>query len=414
MRYAATPTGKLRFAAPAPPHKQKGIQPAIKHGNRCLSVRATASTDPSSPGHNEDCLFIEVMRLGMLRQTQTSLSASTSKEALAVIQITSSSADPALVLLPSFSSSQYTAAKTVVSFMLRRPNQSPLAYYAQLKHLSTNTTSSSPGRSATLHTPKPTTCWHAGQNIGTPFPDTTRRPLFAYDPTLDHDFLPDYTLNLFSSGRFLKLPAIYGDAANEGTVFVSRALDMAEMSNNWLHAQFPALNSTQKPTSPATNEPDYATKTGKYWHSAAGAYGELRYICPGLFLSNAYARHGVKSNWNYRYAVLDPGNEKSELGTPHVADFNAIWGAPLGSPPSYKTSNKDMVPLLKQYWIRFIKDSDPNTQRLRGTPRWEEWGVDGYDNGRKRARRRIVSRTEPARGQKWRKLTASSGNGVGV
>lgn len=49
-----------------------------------------------------------------------------------------------------------------------------------------------------------------GQNYGMPFPGTTRNPLFAYNPTLDYDLIPDYTLNLFDSGRYLKLPAIYG------------------------------------------------------------------------------------------------------------------------------------------------------------------------------------------------------------
>ncbi|KAI4255986.1 MAG: hypothetical protein L6R42_006458 [Xanthoria sp. 1 TBL-2021] len=60
IRYAATPTGKLRFAAPAPPPKLNGIQSASQHGNRCLSVRASPSTKPSSPGQGEDCLFLEV------------------------------------------------------------------------------------------------------------------------------------------------------------------------------------------------------------------------------------------------------------------------------------------------------------------------------------------------------------------
>lgn len=31
-----------------------------QHGAQCLDVRSTSSNDPSSPGHNEDCLFINV------------------------------------------------------------------------------------------------------------------------------------------------------------------------------------------------------------------------------------------------------------------------------------------------------------------------------------------------------------------
>ncbi|KAL8848753.1 MAG: hypothetical protein Q9221_006224 [Calogaya cf. arnoldii] len=60
IRYAATPVGKLRFAAPAPPPRLEGIQSATQHGNICLSVHASTSTNPSSPGQSEDCLFLEV------------------------------------------------------------------------------------------------------------------------------------------------------------------------------------------------------------------------------------------------------------------------------------------------------------------------------------------------------------------
>ena len=47
-------------------------------------------------------------------------------------------------------------------------------------------------------------------NIGTKFPGAKVPPLFPYNPTLDHDFIQDYTITLFQEGRFLKLPAIYG------------------------------------------------------------------------------------------------------------------------------------------------------------------------------------------------------------
>ncbi|KAL8657382.1 MAG: hypothetical protein Q9226_001963, partial [Calogaya cf. arnoldii] len=164
-------------------------------------------------------------------------------------------------------------------------------------------------------------------------------------------------------------------------------------------AQFPALNVTQKTWfekqyAYPVDKPASTGKNGKFWFCTANAYGELRYICPGLFLNNAYAQDGIKSNWNYRYAVLDPGQADDGIGTPHVAELNAIWGAPPGSPPSYKTTNKNMIPVLQHYWISFIRDFDPNTHRLPGTPRWEEWGVTGFGDGNKTGRRRIVFRDQ--------------------
>ncbi len=47
-------------------------------------------------------------------------------------------------------------------------------------------------------------------NIKTEFPGVTQVPLFAYNPTLDYDFIEDYPLNMFESGRFVRVPAIYG------------------------------------------------------------------------------------------------------------------------------------------------------------------------------------------------------------
>lgn len=37
-----------------------------------------------------------------------------------------------------------------------------------------------------------------------------------------------------------------------------------------------------------------------YWRTAANAYGEMRYICPGIFLSEIYYTSGVQASWNYQ------------------------------------------------------------------------------------------------------------------
>lgn len=47
-------------------------------------------------------------------------------------------------------------------------------------------------------------------NVDTKFPNAKTLPLFAYNPTLDFDFIQDYTLKMFEDGRFVYVPAIYG------------------------------------------------------------------------------------------------------------------------------------------------------------------------------------------------------------
>ena len=47
-------------------------------------------------------------------------------------------------------------------------------------------------------------------NVKTKFPNAKKLPIFAYNPTLDYDFIKDYTIALFETGRFVRVPAIYG------------------------------------------------------------------------------------------------------------------------------------------------------------------------------------------------------------
>lgn len=68
MRYAAPPTGDLRWKAPQPPHAVQGVQDAASFGPQCIqgTVGGTPiqgllkSKSDQLLGHSEDCLFINV------------------------------------------------------------------------------------------------------------------------------------------------------------------------------------------------------------------------------------------------------------------------------------------------------------------------------------------------------------------
>ena len=51
----------------------------------------------------------------------------------------------------------------------------------------------------------------------------------------------------------------------------------------------------------------------------------------------------------------------------------------VGAPPSYLTTNKNIVPVMQGYWTSFIRSYDPNTYRAKGTPEWTKW-VQGQEN----------------------------------
>ena len=220
-------------------------------------------------------------------------------------------------------------------------------------------------------------------NTATRFPNTSADPLFAYNPTLDNDFLPDYTLNLFASGRFLKLPAIYGDVSNEGTVFVPRvnqSTGTINGANAWLQAQFPLLNSSELASinslyPPETQDFYGASTVGEYWLSTSTAYGDIRYVCPGFYLNNQTAHYASSvGNWNYHYNVTDPEQIRNGLGVPHIAEQNALWDTKVDS---YNTTNAPIVSLVQNYWISFIRSFNPNTHRASGAPAWQQWTSSG-------------------------------------
>ena len=153
-----------------------------------------------------------------------------------------------------------------------------------------------------------------------------------------------------------------------------RDVQTAQDSKDWMKAQFPTINSAQLnrlvELYPATKP---FPNTGKFWRATSAAYGELRYVCPGIFLSRMYKLHGITNNFNYRYNVEDPNTVRNGNGVPHVAETSAIWG--VGLPKSYQPGGpNDRIPnLMQKYWISFIKSFDPNSARDPNSPTWEKW-----------------------------------------
>ncbi|MCJ1425195.1 hypothetical protein MMC29_003083 [Sticta canariensis] len=221
-------------------------------------------------------------------------------------------------------------------------------------------------------------------NVDTKFPNAKILPLFAYNPTLDYDFIQDYTLKMFEDGHFVHVPAIYGDTTDEGTIFVPRKISTLEESREFIQGQYPVikpyhLNVLSDLYPPSQQFPG----AGEYWHSTSEAYGELRYVCPGIHLSNLYSRYNVKRVYNYRYNVAEPGNVKSGIGVPHVAELNAIWSHQDHSTVTDPGSdfNADIPLLMQMYWVSFIMTFDPNSYRQAGSPRWEGWTANGQGSG---------------------------------
>ena len=217
-------------------------------------------------------------------------------------------------------------------------------------------------------------------NINTPFPGAQNPPLYMYGPTLDYDFISDYTYNAYSQGKFVKVPAIGGDDTNEGTIFTPIDAKNLSDSDTFIKDQFAAITLDQLKVwnhyYPIRGTPEFPD-SGRAWREVSKGYGEMRYICPGIFISGTQANMSVP-NWNYRWNVIDPPSAKEGYGVSHTIEVNAIWGPENtngGAPNSYYPGgvNGAIVPIVQGYWTSFIRSYNPNTYRVAGSPEWQQW-----------------------------------------
>ena len=213
-----------------------------------------------------------------------------------------------------------------------------------------------------------------------PFPDGAGGPpVFSYNPVVDGDFVTDLPAHAFAEGRFVRVPTVFGDVADEGTIFAPHSLKDETGARNFIKNNFPHLTDGEldecadryafdaaKPADPAA--------PGAYWHRAALAYGEVRYTCAGLYLSDMVAAHNDAKVWTYRYDVLDPASIPSGDNVSHGAELPAVWGVPpSGGPKSLLGEHKSVVPLVQGYWTSFLRHWDPNAGRAPGAPAWDAW-----------------------------------------
>ena len=216
------------------------------------------------------------------------------------------------------------------------------------------------------------------QNI--PYPSARSPPVYMWNPVLDHDIVRNYTHTSFYSGDFIQVPVIFGDDTNAGTIFTPRGTSSLNQSCVFLHDQFPYLSfeQLQRIDKLYPNEgPDFPS-AGRWWRQVSDVYGDLRYMCPTLFMSSTLSRYGFKGNWNYRYNVQDPAQIKRGFGVPHTAELSAIWGPENTNgtaPSSYDSGgeNEWIIPLMQSYWISFIRTLDPNPLRAKGAPEWQKF-----------------------------------------
>lgn len=225
-------------------------------------------------------------------------------------------------------------------------------------------------------------------DIALPFPggSDSPEPKWYWLPvtTGPGTLVPDRLYNSFSSGKFIKVPLLVGDDTDEGTDFAVNASTPGEVSQ-FLKNNYPGLSQTQldqiNQAYPLTEPfPQHAA----YFPSAAAAYGDAAFTCPGNTMAESmasfYDSHRV---WNYRYNVLDATMLAEGVGVPHTFETAAIFGPGYAgsAADSYYTTNEAIVPVVMNYWISFVRALDPNTYKYGAAPEWETWGNGEHGTG---------------------------------
>lgn len=204
---------------------------------------------------------------------------------------------------------------------------------------------------------------------------------------------------------------IIQDDTDEGTGFAPNASSPADITEFFLD-NFPSL-------SPGDTKAiqEYYPLTSPlaqheaYFPSAAGAYGDATFTSPGINISSSIASHLSPDRvWNYRYNVQDQRLVDLGLGVPHTFETPAIFGVQNtgeDADSSYRTYNKDIVPIVMNYWISFVRSLDPNTHKHKEAPTWESWGSAGGKRlvlETNRSRMEDLPAEEVERAEFWRDL----------
>ena len=225
-------------------------------------------------------------------------------------------------------------------------------------------------------------------NVAQPFAEGSDNPLplWYWLPvtTGPGTLVPDNLYDSFEAGKFIKVPILIGDDTDEGTVFAYNASTEDDVSqflkNNYPlldQAQLDQINQAYPLTDPLPNH-------AAYFPSAAAAYGDAAFTCPGNTMAETMSSFFEPAKvWNYRYNVIDAGNVAAGLGVTHTFEMAAIFGPGFAgsAADSYYTTNADIVPVVMNYYISFVRALDPNVHRYPGTPVWEAWGDMGGGRG---------------------------------
>ncbi|OCH92761.1 alpha/beta-hydrolase [Obba rivulosa] len=196
--------------------------------------------------------------------------------------------------------------------------------------------------------------------------------LFPFAPIFDGSFITTRPVEAFTSGRFARVPVLFGSNTDEG---LSWALTLPPEANprapnatettafNMITGQFPNLTTASFDSAlelyPLSDHDNLLER------QLGAMYGNIRYICTALLITGSAAKFGQNS-FQYHYDNARLGSSSLVNGTLHGADLQAFYSSSV----PFMTPNGDDLNLfaaMREYWTSFVTEQTPIAS---GGPTW--------------------------------------------
>jgi para-nitrobenzyl esterase len=189
-----------------------------------------------------------------------------------------------------------------------------------------------------------------------------------YAPVVDGWALPEAADEMLAEGRFHDVPVIAGANADDGSIFATagrrlgpRGYQMllrriAGEQADALLEQFPAPTREDVPQAMS----DLMTVSA--------------FVAPARSLVRSVNLHGG-DGWLYHFTRVPEAGRARQFGAFHGLEIAYIFGG-TGLARQLGPTDAALSEAMRQAWVRFARDGDPNGP---GLPRWQQWTDGGEE-----------------------------------
>ncbi|KIK68255.1 hypothetical protein GYMLUDRAFT_91814 [Collybiopsis luxurians FD-317 M1] len=179
--------------------------------------------------------------------------------------------------------------------------------------------------------------------------------LFVFAPCIDGTFLATRPVEAFKSGKFSKVPVLFGSNTDEGANWSASLPNPAANTSepdatettvyNFIAGQY--VSFTEESFTKGLELYPLSDYDNSLSLQGQQMYGEARYICSGLMIAAAAAGQGLRS-FQYHY-------DNPDQGSTHGAELTALFD------PASDFSGNDaaLFTAMQQYWTSFVIAQTP-------------------------------------------------------